>query len=864
MLEIFFVLFSVLSCFSAVADQLVTEDPKMIQSDFESSQQLLEIDKLIGDEKYTLALGKVEVLISKNPSIPKLHLIKATIISKTKNDQLAIDYLTEEITKDPSNIGLVAARAQFLLANGYLESAQTDFYYVYKHNHRPVDVLNVLSDIEKEKGNIEKATDLISQALAIAPEEDKLWFKKAQLELKAGKVAEAKISSFKASELNTENLNYHKLNIEILIFLKQRQEMEEYIKTVYEKFPTDSWLSLRLSTLYVENRDLNAAKDVLVQALKSNPDDYLLMFQLATILAGEGRWEESLTFFKSGLSHHPSSSWAMIQISKIYLKTGDLESAIQYLEMARAEESEDSFVYETLARIYNRKNDTFEAERIILEGLSINSKNQTLILEYANLLEKRGNTRETAKTYEEALKQEPDNSFILGKLGSLYRASGDYDKSVEVLEKAINVSPKSSWIRAYYIDTLTDLEKWDMALSEIRALLELEPDDYWAYAKKALIEFETNKLDEALDSIKKSIELRPDADWMKEIEGRILEGLRQYELAEKAFQTALDHDPDNTFLLTRLAYVQVNLDKGKALVTIEKALNSDDFDINTIELYIYLSDLSNHYWGFSKSSEAYSVYQHIIYKRYDEAEKGLSLLKSKNSNHFPFLSYFLLRIRKENHNDYDFGISLKSVDSQWHLFYMGTHAIRKKDYPGARIFLEKGLAIANKNPWLLIKLGYAYQQLKEHDQAVQMLNRFFQVKKDGEFSWVQLRLALNYDLAKQYLDSERVYKEILVKKPEDNVALNNLAWMYLNAEDEKLHKLDEALSLALRAVEIQPSPANLDTLAEAYFQLKDYDRALKTIERALDKDRRDLDDFKKTKKKILRAMEEQENQKQVK
>ena len=72
-------------------------------------------------------------------------------------------------------------------------------------------------------------------------------------------------------------------------------------------------------------------------------------------------------------------------------------------------------------------------------------------------------------------------------------------------------------------------------------------------------------------------------------------------------------------------------------------------------------------------------------------------------------------------------------------------------------------------------------------------------------------------------------------------------------------KLDDALKLALKAVEIQPSSANLDTLAEAYFQKEDYNRALKAIEQALDRDRRGLDDFKKTKKKILRAMESQKN-----
>ncbi len=70
-----------------------------------------------------------------------------------------------------------------------------------------------------------------------------------------------------------------------------------------------------------------------------------------------------------------------------------------------------------------------------------------------------------------------------------------------------------------------------------------------------------------------------------------------------------------------------------------------------------------------------------------------------------------------------------------------------------------------------------------------------------------------------------------------------------------MHNLDEALNLSLKAVKISPSPANLDTLAEAYYQKKEFHKALKTVERALDRDRQGLDDFKRTKKKILKAIE---------
>lgn len=841
------------------AETGAVDSPELESFDPATVKELVVINRLITEQNYLSALNRLEPLLEKYRTIPKLHLVKATILSKLENDLDALEYLTDQMTKQPNNIGLLAARAQFLLTNGYLESARDDFYRVYEQKHRPVDVLSVLADIEKEKGNIVKAIELTKQALDLDPNREQLWFKKAELDLKLAQVNQAKISCYKAIQLAPDAIEYHKLYVEILIYLKQRQELETHIKAIYQKFPTDAWISLRMSSLLVEQRDLKGAEQVLIKAQQANPKEHLLLFQLATIMAGERKWEQSIKYFEEGLKLEPSSNWAMVQIAKVYLQTAKANPAVDYLEKARENEARDPFVYETLARIYNRQNDTFEAERVILDGLEINEKNQALILEYANLLEKRGNNRETTTAYEEALENDPESSFILGKLGNLYRLEQRYDESLKVLEKAISLEPKATSLRAYLIETLDEMERWDQALVEIKALLQIMPDDHWAYAKKALIEFETDKLESAHKSITQAIALSGDAGLLKEIEGRILEGLKKYDLAEKAFEEALKRSPESAYILTRLAYVQVHTDKKQALVTIKKALNADDFDIAAIELYLYLAGRAEKYWGFSKQGAEYQVYQQIIFRQYELADKGLKQLTDKKNPHSAFLAYYLASMRPGKNNDDSTSQMLGSdPKTPWHHYYRGVQSMHDDDLEKARDSFKQGLAMSSDNPWLTVKLAFVFQQLKEYQQAVDLLNRFLMLETEGNYLWAQLRLALNYDLAKNFSESERVYKKILDSNPKDNVALNNLAWMYLNATEEAMHKLDDALKLALKAVEIQPSSANLDTLAEAYYQKKDYNRALKAIEQALDRDRRGLDDFKKTKKKILRALEAQE------
>ena len=62
--------------------------------------------------------------------------------------------------------------------------------------------------------------------------------------------------------------------------------------------------------------------------------------------------------------------------------------------------------------------------------------------------------------------------------------------------------------------------------------------------------------------------------------------------------------------------------------------------------------------------------------------------------------------------------------------------------------------------------------------------------------------------------------------------LNNLAWLYLTAQDRQVRNLEKGMELALKSVELNPTIDSLDTLAEAYFQSGDRIKALETIHKA--------------------------------
>jgi Zn-dependent protease with chaperone function len=81
--------------------------------------------------------------------------------------------------------------------------------------------------------------------------------------------------------------------------------------------------------------------------------------------------------------------------------------------------------------------------------------------------------------------------------------------------------------------------------------------------------------------------------------------------------------------------------------------------------------------------------------------------------------------------------------------------------------------------------------------------------------------------------AERYFRRILSAAPEDPRVQNNLAWILVTRPDPDAAQLAEGLRLAKAAVRASSSAYIWDTLAEAYYRLKQFDLAASAADRAL-------------------------------
>jgi Zn-dependent protease with chaperone function len=139
---------------------------------------------------------------------------------------------------------------------------------------------------------------------------------------------------------------------------------------------------------------------------------------------------------------------------------------------------------------------------------------------------------------------------------------------------------------------------------------------------------------------------------------------------------------------------------------------------------------------------------------------------------------------------------------------------------------------------LISSLGYAlnFSPLKktiEHISLTHILNR--QLIDSPECIETYKGLAHIYHKRGDLSKARWAYENILRLDPNDEMALNNLAWILATAQDTELLDYPRALLLAKLATDKERSPTFLDTLAEAYYVNGLQEKAIQTIKEALDK-----------------------------
>ena len=170
-------------------------------------------------------------------------------------------------------------------------------------------------------------------------------------------------------------------------------------------------------------------------------------------------------------------------------------------------------------------------------------------------------------------------------------------------------------------------------------------------------------------------------------------------------------------------------------------------------------------------------------------------------------------------------------------------AIQEKRFADAITDLERLVQLNPDNRMLLLQLGSFYQMDDRPKKALRIADRL--LKADAK-DWQSLRLRGDILLSLgRHIDAIADYESAIDNIPsdEDDVPgiMNNLSWVLSTSPEDNVRNGKRALELALKACELTQyaKPHILSTLAAAYAELQQFDKAIEWSEKAVELGRKE-------------------------
>jgi len=384
--------------------------------------------------------------------------------------------------------------------------------------------LSTISNLSKvliKLDKLEKANEIINEAVKLYPAEANLYLIKGQLSEKE-----------KKWEISLNNYN---IAIEL-----NNNLVEAYI--------------FRGDTL----KELKRPLDALIsydKAIELNPELNNVITNRVEVIEALKKSEELLLSCENSI------------IKK------DYESALELINKAIEIDQGNFYAYNNLGNIYNDLNFHKEAVHNYKKAININNMYAEPYYNSGVILQKMNNLEDSLTNYEAAINNKinyPEEAYY--NKGLVLFELMRYEDAISDFKKVIEINSKNNDAYLMLANTFYKLKKIDNALENYNKYIEINPKNAVAYLNRGNLLNENNQLDLALDNYNKAIELNNSYGLAYFSRADLFKKRDNYELAFCDYTMAIKLEPKLDYLT------------GLYLQTKMHMCNWEDYEINYLKL----------------------------------------------------------------------------------------------------------------------------------------------------------------------------------------------------------------------------------------------------------------------------------------
>lgn len=634
---------------------------------------------------------------------------------------------------------------------------------------------------------------------------------------------------------------------------------------------------LGMTRIELMNKDFTRAEKMLMPLLNQDASDPEANYMGGLLAFETGQYDIAEERLLKVLKVAPEHSKTLLLFGTVNFAQEDFEQASYYMSKYIQAQPGDITARKLLGRAYMKMGQLEDAKAVLKAGLNIKQDDAELLGLIGISQLQSGNIALGISELEKAVVKAPASDALRNELAMAYIAAGDNDKAIQQLNTILDEGGRQHQSKVLLISAHLRAEQYDKAIGVALEIKNQSPDDAATQLLVGRVFVVSKDNVEARKYFNKALQIKPDylqalmsLAELEEREGRLSE-------TEALYKKAAKKHPKSTMPLLALARLAEAQKKMPAMVDwLEKAraLNKNDIVSRKILAVHYLAEqqlkksrlIVDEALKISQADNSLMVLQarlQMAEGRHNKAMQTLNALVARvpESNFVramlaetyikldqPSDARKQLAIVLENQPYYTPALALlasldlqaaqydqaqKNIDkilqvqpdSSMAHELAGDVQLVKKVFSEATKFYQKAWQ-KKRTATLAIKLSQASSRVGDFEAATKPLHSWLDENPNDAFVLQLLGTAyLNMENNKK---ASTMFEKALKLQPENIIALNNLAWLYSMAGNNK------ALPLAEKAYRINSEDGGIqDTYGWILLQQGHYEKGLRVLEQAI-------------------------------
>jgi len=762
--------------------------------------------------------------------------------------QKALDQCTSSGDGAIRAADLSVVRGDALLGLRRYEDARASFESVLRSQPENLNALQGLAAAAFGAEGIEGARPVFAAAPEQLRRNPRYWLALGSLELRANALPEAE-KAFEAAlarssddKEGADTLGALAGLTEVQLRLNKQEAAKANSERLLAAAPKSRIAKLLSAQVATSGSDFGRARELLEELVSANPDDLQARMLLGLVNLQQGNLgqaemhfatvsarqpdnvraqqllvetrsriqspEATLETLKPALQQPQADASLLALASRLSLQSGNRDEALAYLAQAADSPTEKSAEAQLeIAGGYLAAGDLERAVEV-LEGMPDGGANslQRDSLLIAVLL-RQGKTAEATARADALAAAAGANAAPRGLAAATYAATGKRDRARTEYEKVLEARPGDTATLLNLARLELQDRKGDAAAKRLRAVLAVDQKNLAAQLGMAAVARLNGDAKDAGQWMSRVVADHADSPTAMLAVTQFYLGTRDYGQALQAANDAVRLDPDNAAALNMRGLAQLGAGEGAAAIAslqqaVQKSLQAAGYRLNLGRALALQRNTDGALEAFDGALAVDAESQPALYLAATTALRAGKIERAAG---------YVERLRRI------------APDAPVSMRIEGDLAMAQKRYADAVGYYDKALAGGGDS--LLIGARYRAGRLAGMKNPEAVLRDW--LGRRPEDTTARILLAEHYEQTGDGAKAVREYEAVLVRAPENAVALNNLAVI------EQRNRDPRALDLARRAYEAAPGSAAIqDTYGWLLVEQGELDRGLELLRSA--------------------------------